>query len=65
MDYATSGRRRFFSVNVVIGRYYCHQCHSQGNQLELWAAATKLPLYEAAIELCRVLGRQVPWIHRW
>src|SRR5208337_4144641 len=40
---STSRRRRSFSVNVAIGRYYCHGCHSHGNQLELWAAATKFP----------------------
>ena len=39
-----SKRRRSFSVNMALGRYYCHRCHSHGNQLELWAAATKLPL---------------------
>jgi DNA primase len=57
--------RRSFSVNVAIGRYSCHRCHSHGNQLELWAAATKLPLYKAAVDLCRRLGRDVPWIDRW
>jgi DNA primase len=59
-----SGRHRSFSVNVAIGRYYCHGCHSHGNQLELWAAATELPLYQAAIEVCHRLGRKVPWIGR-
>jgi len=62
---STSARRHSFSVNVAIGRYYCHQCHSHGNQLELWAAATKLPLHQAAIDLCRALGQEVPWIRRW
>ena len=61
----TSRRPRFFSVNVAIGRYYCHQCHSKGNQLELWAAVTRLPLNRAAIDLCRALGREVPWIRHW
>ena len=60
-----SGRRRSFSVNVAIGRYFCHRCHSHGNQLELWAAATKQPLYHAAVDLCRRLGRDVPWLERW
>jgi DNA primase len=60
-----SGHRRGFSVNVALGRYYCHGCRSRGNQLELWAAATKRPLYQAAIELCGRLGRDVPWIRRW
>ena len=59
-----SRRDRCFSVNVALGRYYCHRCHSHGNQLELWAAATKLPLHQDAIDLCRQLGREVPWIRR-
>ena len=60
-----SGHRRSFSVNVALGCYYCHGCRSHGNQLELWAAATKLPLHQAAIDLCHRLGRDVPWIRRW
>ena len=60
-----SGHRRGFSVNVAAGRYNCHGCRSHGNQLELWAAATKRPLYQAAIDLCERLGRDVPWIRRW
>jgi hypothetical protein len=44
-----SGRCRSLSVNVAIGRYFCHRCHSHGNQLELWAAAAKLPLHQVAI----------------
>ena len=62
---STSGRRRSFSVNMTIGRYYCHHCRSHGNQLELWAAATKLPLHQATIDLCRRLGRDILWISRW
>ncbi len=60
-----SGRRREFSVNVAIGRYYCHRCQSYGNQLELWAAARKLPVHQAAVDLCHRLGCEVPWIRRW
>ena len=62
---STSNRRRSFSVNVAIGRYFCHRCQSHGHQLELWAAATKLSLHQAAIDLCRRLGRDIPWIRRW
>jgi DNA primase len=62
---SASGRRRSFSANLVIGRYYCHRCHSQGNQLELWSAFTNMPLHQAAIDLCQRLGREVPWIERW
>jgi DNA primase len=62
---STSGCCRSFSVNVAIDRYYCHHCRSHGNQLELWAAAMKLPLHQAAIDLCHRLGRDIPWIGRW
>jgi len=62
---STSLRSRTFSVNLATGRYYCHKCHSRGNQLELWAAVHKLSLYEAAVDLCRALAREVPWIHQW
>ena len=61
---SSSKRDRFFSVNVALGRYYCHRCHSHGNQLDLWAAATQLPLHRAAIDLCRRLRREIPWIGR-
>jgi hypothetical protein len=54
-----------FSVNVAIGRYYCHRCHRHGHQLELWAAATGLLLYPASIDLCAALGREVPQMERW
>jgi DNA primase len=58
-------RRHLFSVNLAIGRYSCHRCGSRGNQLELWAAAARLPLHRAAVDLCRRLGHDVPWIRRW
>jgi len=61
----TSRRRHAFSVNVALGRTFCHRCRVQGNPLELWAAATKQPLHQAAIDLCHRLGRGVPWIRRW
>jgi DNA primase len=56
---------RSLSVNLSTGRYYCHKCHSHGNQLEFWAAIKRLPIYDAAIDLCQALGRDVPWIERW
>lgn len=54
-----------FSVNVATGRFYCHRCHSHGHQIELWSAATALPLHPAAIDLCTRLNHEVPWIRRW
>ncbi len=58
-------RSRSFSVNVALGRYYCHKCHSHGNQFELWAAFTRRSLHPAVIDLCHALRREVPWIRRW
>lgn len=62
---STSPGSRTFSVNLDTGRYYCHKCQSHGNALELWAAVHKLNVYEAALELCRAFGHDVPWINRW
>ena len=62
---STSGKSRSFSVNLEKGRYYCHKCESQGNQLELWAAVHKLSFYDAAVDLCRALGREIPQVTRW
>ncbi len=56
---------RSFSVNVVEGRYHCHKCGSQGNQLELWAAVNQMSIFDAAVDLCRTFGCEVPWITRW
>ena len=63
---STSSGSRAFSVNLESGRYYCHKCRSHGNQLELWPLqVNKLSLYDAAVDLCRALAREVPWVHRW
>ena len=57
--------RRALSVNVAMGCYYCHKCRSRGDQFKLWAEANKNPLHPATIDLCRQLGQEVPWVHRW
>jgi len=62
---STSTRSRSFSVNLSTRRYYCHKCRSKGHQIELWAAIKLLPIYDAAIDLCRALGHEIPWITRW
>jgi len=62
---STSKSSRSFSVNLEDGRYYCHKCHSKGNQLELWAAVNKLSFYNSAVNLCHALGRDVPQVTRW
>lgn len=61
----TEERSRCFSVNLKTARFFCHRCGQYGNQLELWAQATKQPFYDAALDLCRQLSKEPPWIHRW
>lgn len=53
---------RVFSVNLAKNAFRCFQCGAAGNQLDLWAAATKLSLHEAAEDLCRRLHHPIPWI---
>jgi DNA primase len=62
---STSRGSRSLSVNLATSRYYCHKCHSKGNQIEFWAEVNQLPIYDAAVDLCRALGRNVPRIRRW
>jgi DNA primase len=57
--------RKVFSVNVAKNCYYCHKCHSRGDQFRLWSEATKTPIRPATIELCRQLHCEVPWLESW
>lgn len=49
-----------FAVNVRKHVFFCHRCRRGGNQLDLWAAATQLPLYQAALDLCQRLRLDPP-----
>jgi hypothetical protein len=42
--------------------YICFKCGSSGNHLDLYAAATGRGPFEAAIELCERLNREIPWV---
>jgi DNA primase len=55
-----SPQSRSFSVNLSRNAFRCFTCGAQGNQLDLWSKARKLPLYEAAIDLCRGLQIELP-----
>ncbi len=55
---------RSFSADLTKNAYHCFHCGSSGNQLDLWAAATRQPLYQAAIALCEKLNRPVPRLGR-
>lgn len=51
---------RSFSANVRKQTFICFKCGASGNQLDLWVAVSKLPLYDAARDLCSRLGIEVP-----
>ena len=53
---------RSFSANLRLHIYRCFKCGSSGNQLDLYAAATGLCLFEATVRLCEQLHREVPWM---
>jgi DNA primase len=53
---------RSFSAHLTKNAYRCFRCGSAGNQLDLWAAATRQPLHQAAIDLCARLHRDIPWL---
>jgi DNA primase len=62
---STRRTSRTLSINLRTNTYRCFKCGSAGNQLDLYAAVTRMNLFEAAIDLCRRLNRPPPWIHRW
>ncbi len=40
--------------------FHCLKCGRSGNALDLWAQAQRLPLYDAALDLCQRLNVPVP-----
>jgi DNA primase len=59
-----SATSRCFAVHVGKKVYHCFRCGAAGNALDLYAAVTGQPLYQAARELCQRLGHAVPWLQR-
>ena len=57
---SSSPNSRSFSVNPTKNSFRCFRCGKAGNQLELWAGAKNLSIYDAAIDLCQRLGIDVP-----
>jgi DNA primase len=53
---AHAERHRCFNVHLERHLYYCFLCRRGGNQLDLWAAITHLPLKPATLDLCQRLG---------
>jgi hypothetical protein len=57
---STSGTARCFSVNTNAHTFHCFKCGRSGNALDLWAAAQRLSIYDAALDLCQRLNIPLP-----
>jgi len=55
---------RSFAADLEKNVWHCFRCGAGGNALDLWVAVTRQPLHAAVIDLCRRLGRDVPWLRR-
>lgn len=53
---------RNFSAHLSRQVYRCFACRSQGNALDLWAAVRDLSLHQAALDLCRIVQLDPPWL---
>jgi DNA primase len=53
---------RSFAAHLQWQCWRCFHCGAGGNALDLWVAVTGLPVYEAALDLCRRLHLDVPWL---
>ena len=53
---STSPDSRSFSVNLPRNTFQCFKCGAKGNQLDLYAAVTRLPIHEATLQLCEQTG---------
>ena len=61
---ASSPRSRSFSANLSRNTFRCFRCGVGGNALDLWIAISKLPVHEAAADLCARLGVETPFFRR-
>jgi hypothetical protein len=57
---STSGTSRCLSANLEQHIFRCFKCGRSGNALELWAAATRQTVYDAALDLCGRLSIPLP-----
>jgi DNA primase len=55
-----SPRSRSFAAHLERHCWQCFGCGASGNALDLWMAATQLPLYDAALDLCCRLNLAMP-----
>ena len=57
---SASPQSRSLSLNLAKNTFQCFGCGHKGNQLDLFALVTGLPIYRAAIEICRRSGIEPP-----
>ena len=57
---STHATSRCFSANLDQHHFHCFKCGRQGNALDLWAQAQRLPIYDAAVDLCQRLNIPLP-----
>jgi DNA primase len=55
-----SEKHRFFSAHLGRNMFRCFKCGAPGNQLDLWAQASKKSLFDAAFDLCTRLNKAAP-----
>ena len=53
---------RSFAAHLQRHCWHCFRCGAHGNALDLWVAVTRLPLFEAALDLCQRLQLEIPWL---
>jgi DNA primase len=61
---SSSPTSRSFSADLRKNTWNCFRCGAGGNQLDLWAATQKLPIYAAALDLCERLAIPLPQFGR-
>lgn len=59
--HSTTSHSRSFAAHLEKNCWHCFRCGAGGNALDLYLAVTRLPVYEAALELCARLHVPVPW----
>ncbi len=59
---ATSGRQFSANLKRQVFRCFAPTCQAQGSVLDFWRAYRKLDLYEAAIDLAKTFGIEVPYL---
>src|SRR5271163_4935240 len=58
------GIHRSFSAHLGRHMFRCFKCGASGDHLDLWARASKKPVYEAALDLYTRLNKEPPRISK-